>query len=220
MQAELVFALKKIAELGGIENWVEVSTHELGCAMGKSQQSASLYIKQLQAMGFVERLPGKRTKIKITESGVKELTALFKDLEKILYGRAKFEILGTVTAGMGEGRYYLDREQYAEQFFEIFGFRPYPGTLNIRVEKEYVPQVLALKEKEGIMVKGFVEKDRTYGDVKCFRCTLAELPCVLVFPSRSHYTDVIEIVSRYHLRKSLKLNDGDRVLVRVNLDAK
>jgi len=38
-----------------------------------------------------------------------------------------------------------------------------------------------------------------------------------VIPYRSHYNDVMEIVCKYHLRRTLGLNDGDAIEVRVSL---
>ena len=36
-------------------------------------------------------------------------------------------------------------------------------------------------------------------------------------PNRSHYEDVIEIISQYFLRDKLKVNDGDVIEIRVTI---
>jgi len=218
MKPEHFFALKKIAELGGIDDWVEITSKELGESLGKSQQCASLYINELESMELVLKLGGKKTRLKITEKGKKELVQFYEELGKVLYGKTRVEIVGSVAKGVGEGKFYVSKEQYAEQFFEIFGFKPFPGTLNLRVEKEYMGTFLMLKEKPGILIKGFSERDRTYGNVKCFKATIQELFCVVVLPERSHYTEIMEVVSKHHLRSLLNLSDGDRVIVRVEVN--
>ncbi|MEM3738749.1 MAG: DUF120 domain-containing protein [Thermoplasmata archaeon] len=220
MKPELLFALKKIAELGGIENWVEITTTELGEIIGKSQQCASLYINELIELEMILRVSGKKAKLKITDKGKKELVQLCEELGRILYGKNRVEITGYVTKGFGEGKFYNGKEQYAEQIFELFGFKPFPGTLNIKLEKEYLSTFLMLKEKTGILLHGFSERDRTYGNVKCFRATIQELICVVIIPERSHHTDVMEVVSKYNLRSLLNLKDGDRVIVRVEIDGR
>ncbi|MEM3567688.1 MAG: DUF120 domain-containing protein, partial [Thermoplasmata archaeon] len=105
-----------------------------------------------------------------------------------------------------------------EQIFEIFGFKPFPGTLNLKVEKECLSSFLMLKERQGILLRGFSERDRTYGSVKCFRATIQELMCLVVIPERTHHTDIMEVVSKHNLRNLLNLRDGDRVIVRVEFD--
>jgi len=40
----------------------------------------------------------------------------------------------------------------------------------------------------------------------------------LIFPERSNYTDIVEIISDKFLRKDLKLQDGDELNIRVALD--
>lgn len=220
MKPELLFTLKKIAELGGIDDWIEITTEELGEKIGKSQQCVSLYLKELSELELILRLPGKKTKLKISEKGRKELLQLYEELGKILKGTTRVEIVGYVTKGIGEGRFYMSKEQYVEQIFELFGFKPFPGTLNIRLEKECLSTFLMLKEKPGILLKGFSERDRTYGSVKCFKATIQELLCIVVIPERTHYTEIMEVASKYNLRNLLNLKDGDRVIVRVEIDGR
>ncbi|MGB9636800.1 MAG: DUF120 domain-containing protein [Thermoplasmata archaeon] len=218
MKPELFFALKKIAELGGMNDWVEITTQELGKLLEKSQQSGALYLKQLAEMELIAKMSGRGSKVRITEKGKMEILKMYKELESILQGKSRLEFVGYVSRGMGEGKFYLGKEQYVEQIFEILGFTPYPGTLNIKLEKESTPALYALKERPGILIKGFQEKDRTYGNVKCFRATILELPCAVVIPERSAYTDILEVISKHNLRKVLNLKDGDRVIVRVDID--
>ncbi|MCX8174287.1 MAG: DUF120 domain-containing protein [Thermoplasmata archaeon] len=220
MKPELLFALKKIAELGGIEDWIEITSKELGDQMDKSQQCASLYINELLELEMLLRLPGKKAKLKLTDKGKKELLQLYEDLGKILHGKTRIEITGYVTKGLGEGKFYIGKEQYSEQIFENFGFKPFPGTLNLKLEKESLSSFLMLREKPGILLRGFVERDRTYGNVKCFKATVQELMCIVVIPERSHHTDIMEVVSKHNLRSLLDLKDGDRVIVRVEIDGR
>jgi riboflavin kinase len=43
------------------------------------------------------------------------------------------------------------------------------------------------------------------------------MECAVVLPVRSHHIDIIEIICKYHLRRSLGLKDGDQVELIVSL---
>ncbi|MDR0778421.1 MAG: DUF120 domain-containing protein, partial [Methanomassiliicoccaceae archaeon] len=74
MDEKFAFALRKIALLGGMDNYVAVSSRELGEALGMSQQSASKRILELlDAKYLVRDLGARRQRIKITDAAVDEL---------------------------------------------------------------------------------------------------------------------------------------------------
>ena len=50
------------------------------------------------------------------------------------------KIDGTVTTGLGKAAYFLSQDFYVNNFKKNCGFRPYPGTLNVIVPEEYLPQ--------------------------------------------------------------------------------
>jgi len=39
----------------------------------------------------------------------------------------------------------------------------------------------------------------------------------VIVPNRSHYSDVVEVISKDYLREKLKLRDGDEVAVEIRL---
>ena len=43
-----------------------------------------------------------------------------------------------------------------------------------------------------------------------------KIKCYLIFPERSVYTDIIEVISDKYLRQALSLKDGD--IIKVNVD--
>jgi riboflavin kinase, archaea type len=116
---------------------------------------------------------------------------------------------GKVSAGRGEGQYYISKEGYKRQFRETLGFEPYPGTLNIKMESPLVPT-----EQKAIRFKGFQDGDRTFGECRCYKIKLNGIEAALVRPERSDYpADLIEVIAPVNLRKALVLEDGDRVEV-------
>ena len=74
-----------------------------------------------------------------------------------------------------------------------------------------------LRQTKAIIVKGFERNGRTFGDVQCHLATIQNIECAVVIPSRSHYSDVLEILCKYHLRRTLGLSDNDPIEVRVSL---
>ena len=67
---------------------------------------------------------------------------------------------GVVKKGKKEGKKYMEMKGYRLQFLKKLHIEPYPGTLNLFVEKNFVND---LKKCEGIAINGFVEKGKEYG---------------------------------------------------------
>jgi riboflavin kinase len=127
----------------------------------------------------------------------------------------KLELVGQVISGVGEGSYYVGQEGYRQQFKRELGFDPYPGTLDLKLDKASLELRTSLMELSGREIEGFSTSERTFGPVKCFPATLRGTKVVVILPSRSHYSDVIELIAPRNLRRSLKLSDGDVVKVEV-----
>ena len=53
--------------------------------------------------------------------------------------------------------------------------------------------------------------------VIAYKAKIRNIDCAIIVPERSHYTDIIEIICQYHLRRTLSLEDGDSVDVKVKL---
>lgn len=67
MDEKYIFALRKIALLGGIDEYIAVSSRELGDALEMSQQSASKRILELLDEKLIIRdLGARRQRIKLT----------------------------------------------------------------------------------------------------------------------------------------------------------
>jgi riboflavin kinase len=122
---------------------------------------------------------------------------------------------GRVVTGVGEGSYYMSQTHYVKQFEKEAGFVPYPGTLDIKLDRDSIAlkEVIArLPSKE---VPGFKTKERAFGPVRFFPAKLKNLKVALILPLRSHYTDTIELIAPQNLREALGLKDGDLVHVEV-----
>jgi riboflavin kinase len=211
----------KLAEMGAHRRIARISTEYLAEKLGVSQQTASRYLIELDGKGWIERtISAEGCLIKITDSGTKELQKLYSSLRYLIEAAypPSVTLEGTVFTGLGEGAYYISREQYRKQFIEKLGFDPYPGTLNLKLTTDYdVKTRDELEAYPGIEVEGFVNEDRTFGPVKCYPVTIDNKERgALILALRSHYdASVLEIIAPVPLRKHLKLKDGHKVKVEV-----
>jgi len=211
-QAKMVEVLKRLAIKGGTSSTVSLSSRELGKEMGISQQSASNWILRLSQEGFIERQLGARTQmIKLSDKGVELLKKEYADYRCIFEAPGRLTIKGVVTTGFGEGRYYITQKGYTKQFIKKLDFEPYEGTLNLKLTPKELRSLELLKNSEGIKIEGFDKGGRTFGAVKCFHAMINNVDCTVVLPKRSHYKDVLEVISKVHLRRTLSLKDGDEV---------
>ncbi|MEM2944393.1 MAG: DUF120 domain-containing protein [Methanomassiliicoccales archaeon] len=218
MDEKVVAALRKIAVLGGLRDYITISSRELGESLGMSQQSASKRILELLDLGLIQRdLGARKQRIKLTEKGIEILRNEYIEYQRIFEMKDHVMIRGIVITGMGEGQYYVTQPGYMEQFEEKLLFKPYDGTLNLRVHPGDLPKLEALRKSGGILIKGFERNGRTFGEVKVYKASIQNIDCAVVIPSRSHYNDVMEIICKYHLRRTLGLKDGDAVEVRVSI---
>ena len=215
------FILYELAELGCCFRRVKVSSTFLGRNIGLSQQTISRRLIELENKGLIERnITHEGTLIKISSSGVSALRKICSGLEKTLYPKILTSVIleGTVFSGLGEGAYYVTKRFYMKQFIEYLGFDPYPGTLNLKLSMEHILKVQReLESYPFIEIKGFKNKDRTYGNVRCYHALIdnKEKGAVLL-ALRSHYDrSVLEIIAPTHLRSHLNLEDGTKVRIEI-----
>ncbi len=195
---------------------IESSTKEIAERTQLSQQSVSRYLIMLEEKGYVVR---KRIKngeeILLTEKSFNEFKREKNELEFIIKKGEYIEVEGTVFSGMGEGSYYMSRERYVEGVMKYLGFRPYPGTLNVKIDEDYSFLTLIIPSISGFHVEPFEEGGRKFGGIRLLRAELGEESCGIVIPERTHYNGVLEIISKIKLREKLVIRDNDRIKVKI-----
>jgi len=218
VDSKYAFALRKIALLGGIEDYVVLSSRELGDALEMSQQSASKRILELLDEKLIVRdLGARKQRIKLTQKGVDELKQEYSEYRRVFEINDQITIRGVVSDGMGEGKYYVCQIGYMTQFEEKLGFRPYEGTLNIMVDREDVGKLDVIRSAPGEIIHGFTQEGRTFGRAIAHKARIKSVDCAIIMPDRSHYENVIEIVCQYHLRRTLSIGNGDRIEIKVKV---
>lgn len=215
----LLLTLCKLAELGGYPSEVMITTAELAKSLNISQQTASRHLIELQDLGLIRRARVARGEaIRVTVKGSEELNRMYLRLKTIFEAKTKEVILeGVLFSGIGEGAWYVSQTGYRRQFLEKLGFEPFPGTLNLRLKREYEDERKRLETLPFIQIDGFRDGMRSFGPVKCYKAKINDTEDgALISAVRTHYAaDVIELIAPNDLRAKLGLKDGDSVKARV-----
>ena len=222
LKTQHLLTLAHILSKGGKHNFVNITTSSLGREIGKSQQSASLHLKELELGGFIERIQsGRKQSIKITSKGFVELSTLHNLLSKLISKSPNsLSIIGTITSGMGEGAYYMSMKGYTKQFKSKLGYIPYPGTLNVQLkEKKFSEAISQLSNYEGVKINSFSDGKRTFGWVKCFKAKINnKIDCELILLERTHHdTTIVEFIAKTNIRKSLKIGNKSNVKIKISI---
>jgi len=211
-----------LAELGAVHDNITVSTTTLARKVGISQQTASRRLIVLERQGLISRQTSSiGSEVKLTEKGTAELQRVYQTLKEAFEDRNHRTLLfnGRIFTGLGEGSYYVDRTAYKDSFHKVLGFKPFPGTLNLRIPSTQIARKKELEAHSGILIKGFQMGGRSFGDVKCFRASISGIEGAVVLIGRTHHdSSVIEFIAPVNLRNTLKLKDGSKAEIVVRLD--
>ena len=220
LKTQHLLTLSHLFSKGGKHNFVTITTTSLGKNIGKSQQAASLHLKELEAGGFIERIYHGRTfSVRITQKGYSEISTLYHMLSKsISISPSHLELNGKIVSGMGEGKYYMSLKGYTKQFKTKLGYIPFPGTLNVKLNDEkYIQAISDLSQHAGIKIDSFSDGKRTFGWVKCFSGRINnKIECELIILERTHHDkSIIEFISKNYIRKSLKVRDNSSISIKI-----
>ena len=224
LKIQHILTLSYLLSKGAKHNYVTITTSSLGKNIKKSQQAASKHLLELEQNQFIERIiSGRKVSIKITDNGFSEMVKLSTILQKSLDSfPSHVEITGTLVSGMGEGAYYMGLKGYTKQFKSKIGYVPFPGTLNVRLDKKiHQESIKQFETLDGVKLDGFSDGKRTYGWVKCFSAKLNNsINCELIILERTHHDDsIIELISKTCLRKNTTLKDNSKVSIKIEIDS-
>lgn len=215
--------LVELLRLKAAHSYVKLSSSDLSRGIGISQQAVSKRLADLEHDGLIERLhSGRGFSVRLTESGLGAVRTFYGELRSAFEEQRKdLTFTGTVFDGLREGGYYVSMKGYSSHFQSMLGFRPFPGTLNLRLSSPaQIEQRRQLEFLKGVEIPGFEDAERTYGPVKCFRAEIeSKIPGAVLAIERTHYdSSVLEVISPVDLRKTLKLSEGDECEVTAYLE--
>jgi riboflavin kinase len=122
---------------------------------------------------------------------------------------------GTVVSGKGEGENFVKLAWVRKQIQEKLGFTPYPGTLNLKLDKKNIKLNKTLHKEKSVEISPHEGFHRG----KCFQAHIASsIDGAVVFPEVANYPEnIIEIIAPVNLREKLQIKNGDSVEVKINL---
>ncbi|WP_094227088.1 winged helix-turn-helix domain-containing protein/riboflavin kinase [Methanolobus psychrotolerans] len=211
-----ITSLKRLALLGAIEKPVKISSSEFMHYISASSKTAARVLKQLEEDGYISRqLVAGGQMVQLTESGVTLLKKEYADYQQIFCKvHADLELYGEVITGLGEGQYYIAKDGYMSQFRDKLDFKPFPGTLNVRLNDQSAQMRDNMDLMQPLIINGFSDGERSFGGGKCYPIEIDGIKSAVIIPDRTHYpADLLEIIAPVKLREVLRISDGDEVKI-------
>lgn len=119
------------------------------------------------------------------------------------------KIKGKILSGLGQGDYFTQLEWVKSQFKDKLGFDPYPGTLNLRLDKKNE------KIYQGILKKGGIDilpPTKEFCASKSYPVSLGKIKAAIILPCVPDYPkDIVEIMAPVKVKEKLNVKDGDEL---------
>ncbi|MBS3054326.1 MAG: DUF120 domain-containing protein [Candidatus Aenigmarchaeota archaeon] len=118
-------------------------------------------------------------------------------------------IKGKVFSGFGRGHDLI--EKWKGRITYLLKFEPFPGTLNVRLEKPLNMAPYSTIEMDYVLSHGKRHIDAYFAPIKLVSGGRAEECWAMRDADKTYGIDVLEIVATKSLKESLGLKDGDEV---------
>jgi len=124
------------------------------------------------------------------------------------------EIKGIITSGQGKGAYFMSQTFYKNQFEEKLNFNPFPGTLNIKINRKEVDDICKIPEDKMENIEG----QENFGGVLLIKATLNDkIDGAIVFPKKTtHGENILEFISSTNVKNELGIENGDTVKITID----
>jgi len=121
---------------------------------------------------------------------------------------------GIVVSGLGKGKGFIKEENYEQKLEKILGFKPFHGTLNLKVNEGRLQEFLLGKKM--IIIKGFEKNGVEYGAVNCLKTKIKELndyPVLIVMPAKTIHKEIVELVAEHSLKEKFNLKKKQEIIL-------
>ncbi len=215
LNEKTLVTLLELAKLGAAYTYADIPSGKLGDVLGLTQQAASRRLIELEAAGLISRAhSGRSLEVRLTPAGLGAVRSFYGELTDVFEKtRGRLTFTGKVFSGIGKGKYYVGHPEYQKRFHACLGYKPFPGTLNVKLEEErFVELLKTLRSLGGTRVEGFTRGKELFSALTCFDGSLSDERVTLLFIDITHYNEsVVELISPTYLRGKFSLKDGDSV---------
>lgn len=119
------------------------------------------------------------------------------------------KIKGKILSGLGQGVYFTQLDWVKSQFQEKLGFDPYPGTLNLKLDKKNEKIYQEVLKGRAIEI---VPPASEFCPSKGYPISLGKIKAAIILPSVPDYPkDIVEIMAPVKIKEKLKVEDGDEM---------
>ena len=117
---------------------------------------------------------------------------------------------GTVQSGRGEAKGFMEIPWVSGQCEENTGFQPYPGTLNLSVDRETFLFIRKLAMSRGGRIIPPVGTD--FCEARTLNLRAGGAPAALLYPMvNDYYQDTLEVIAPLLLKEHLGIKDGEQL---------
>jgi len=126
----------------------------------------------------------------------------------------RIELNGTVVSGGGDGKKFVELPWVKQQITEKLGFTPYPGTLNVKLNRKNAERRKLVEKNPSAEIS----PAEGYYNGLLFKAFIGIVECAIILPEVPRYPKtLLEIIAPVNLRKTLQLEDDFEVKVAVNV---
>ena len=122
-------------------------------------------------------------------------------------------LTGKIVSGVRQAAYFTQLDWVQDQCLEKLGFRPYPGTLNVEIEKNSLPVLEKMQKQEATKL---IPADPNFCTARVLPVSLGSAKGAIIIPAEDvqvHGKNIVEILAPVSIKDTLNVNDGDSVTV-------
>ena len=115
--------------------------------------------------------------------------------------------VGTISRGVARGRELIER--FSDRLTGILGFRPFPGTLDVRLEQPIDFELYEVKRLEHVLMEGSLWIDARLAPVK-LRVNGETIDAWAIKEEKGLVEeDMLEILAPYSIKEKFGVKEGD-----------
>jgi len=130
-------------------------------------------------------------------------------------GKKIRKLTGRIVKGVRKASFFTELDWVQDQCVAKLGFKPYPGTLNLRIEKGL--SVLDQLQKEAC--HELIPPTKEFCTAKIYPVIIGNESGAILIPDedvRVHGSAIVEIISPNRIKDALNVDDGDSLIVVIN----